>query len=140
MPRLTVNQRTKIIEWWHETKCVAQIQRNFHVVHVPGLNPTRLFSLWVPKRPNLFQSPIPDEGHLINSRTIFAGKFAISLKSHGKYGCLYAECDWTEEHMLGKPCLKFKGLMKAMEDKVGEKIPVTQTYRPNLQIDVVLVC
>ena len=44
LPRLTVNQRTKIIEWWHETKCVAQIQRNFrrhfHVVHAPGVNPT----------------------------------------------------------------------------------------------------
>ena len=40
----------------------------------------------------------------------------------------------------GKRCLKFKGLIKAMEDKVGGKIPVTQTYRPNLQIDVVLVC
>ena len=27
-----------------------------------------------------------------------------------------------------------------MEDKVGEKMPETQTYRPNLQIDVDLVC
>ena len=41
---------------------------------------------------------------------------------------------------VGKRCLKFKGLIKAMEDKVGEKMPVIQTYRPNLQIDVVLVC
>ena len=53
---------------------------------------------------------------------------------------LYAECDWTERSICGKRCLKFKGLIKAMEDKVGENIPVTQTYRPNLQIDVVLVC
>ena len=30
-------------------------------------------------------------------------------------------------------------LIKAMADK-GEKMPVTQTYRPNLQIYVVLVC
>ena len=30
--------------------------------------------------------------------------------------------------------------VNAMDDKVGEKMPVTQTYRPNLQIDVVLVC
>ena len=27
-----------------------------------------------------------------------------------------------------------------MDDKVGEKMHVTQTYRPHLQIDVVLVC
>ena len=51
-----------------------------------------------------------------------------------------AECDWTERSIRGKRCLKFKGLIKAMEDKVGEKMPVTQTYKPNLQIDVVLVC
>ena len=60
----------------------------------------------------------------------------IIIKSHGKYGCPYAECDWTERSICGKRCLKFKGLIKAMEDKAGEKMPVTQTYRPNLQIDV----
>ena len=44
-----------------------------------------------------------------------------------------------EEH-VENVVWSFKWLIKAMEDKVGEKMPVTQTYRPNLQIDVVLVC
>ena len=40
MVRLTIPQRVKIIEWWHQTHCVAQIQRNycnhFEVRNAPG--------------------------------------------------------------------------------------------------------
>ena len=44
--------------WWHETKCVAQIQcnfcRHFHVVHAPGLNPT-----WWYLKDRILSNPSP---------------------------------------------------------------------------------
>ena len=106
----------------------------------PDLTPPDFFSLGVPKRPNLFQSQTKDawstQGqHLPGNSQYPSGNIP---KSRGKYGCQNVIV--TESSICGKRCLKFKGLIKAMEDKVGEKMHVTQTYRPNLQIDVVLVC
>ena len=103
----------------------------------PDLTPPDIF-LWGYLKDRIYSNPRPT--------TLDQLKDNIRReipKSHGKYGCPYAECDWTERSIkiMWKTLFEVnQGLIKAMEDNVGEIMPVTQTYRPNLQIDVVLVC
>ena len=105
----------------------------------PDLTPPDFFLWGVPKRLNLFQSQTRTLDQLKDNirweiRNVPQETFprvmenmAVRMRNvigqRGAYVC-------------GKRCLKFKWLIKAMEDKM----PVTQTYRPNLQIDVDLVC
>ena len=109
----------------------------------PDLTPPDFVFLWGYLNHRIYSNPRPRTLDQLKDnirreiRNIPQETFPRVMK---KYGCPYAECDWTERSIFGKCCLKFKGLIKAMEDKVGEKMPVTQTYRPNLQTDVVLVC
>ena len=127
MPRLTVNQRTKIIEWWHETKCVPQIQRNFrrhfHVVHAPGLKPTRLFFLWGYLKDRIYSNPRPRRLDQLNDnirreiRNIPQEPFPRVMENMA----VRVQNVTGRRGACGKRCLKFKGLIKAMEDKVGEK-------------------
>ena len=86
---------------------MAQIQRNFrrhfHVVHAPELKPhLTFFSLGVPKRPNLFQSQTKDARSTQGQRSPGNSQYPSGNipKSHGQYGCPYAECDWTERSII----------------------------------------